>query len=93
MCVVCLQVSLYCEMKRTKDAQLIEEVHALRWVGVHGHGHVHVHAIVHVTGLDWTEWRHGPSEKQHRQHTVRNYGGLLVTYRHVRHDHSGIAYR
>jgi hypothetical protein len=31
MLVVCgLQVSLYCDMKRTKDAQLIEEVHALR---------------------------------------------------------------
>ena len=30
------QVSLYCDMKRTKDAQLVEEVHALRWVGMWG---------------------------------------------------------
>lgn len=26
------QVNMYCEMKRTKDAQLVEEVHALRSV-------------------------------------------------------------
>lgn len=25
-------VTKYCDMKRTKDARLVEDVHALRWV-------------------------------------------------------------